>query len=344
MEIPKNRGRLVLAVLVLTFLAHPASADKTASEEADIDRFLELQNSPTRFAGFLDEFMSRDAGVSETVSVLGKALEMMDPNQAKQYLLTEYAQLHELIGRIEKAQSMYERAALLFPERILFPELLSSAELLYEIGSYGRSASQARAILAGGAGPEVTAAAEILLCEIRAVNGDSAGAESLLKDLVKRSASLQFSSHVYRLYRLASALDSETETKYLKNILISKFPESPETKLMLHDGEGRYGEKYKPEDYLSMEMLDAETAENRTDSLEDRADIQTGLFRYRDNAEEMQRKLDRLGFDSEIAEKQMEGDGFFSVLIRNIPMKDTQEMILSLKEEGFEGFLVFTEQ
>lgn len=340
MRKPNRAKRIVLVLLLIStsLLTGQETGDEGGTDPGE---FMRLQNDTDAFVELFRNYMSRDRNITEVVDLFDKVLSRMDNSPSKQFLLAESALLHELLGRLEKAQSLYERAALFFPERILYEKLLRSAEILFETGSFGRASSQSRAILAGSPDEEIRLSAETLLLEIEVREGSGEEAELILRRLFRNIAGNGgeglSASQLYRMYRAALSLGLAAEAEQVGEVLAGSYPGSPESALI--SGDTPFSELPGPSDYLLPELLvqgEAETARRSKT-----ADIQTGLFRSRKNAAEMRNRLTEVGFSAEITERRMEGQILFSVLVPDVPLARSQETVLALKEAGFEGFLIF---
>ena len=69
--------------------------------------------------------------------------------------------------------------------------------------------------------------------------------------------------------------------------------------------------------------------------------MQVGSFKSMENARDMRREIASAGFSAEIVDAP---DGEFHRVIIDVPEgSDPQRLLIRLKEEGFEGFLVFGE-
>lgn len=335
----RNRTRRIAPLLFLLFSSFIPAQEVREATEADFGDFLRLQADTEAVRELFSDYMSRERNITEVVTLLEEILPLMDNSPSKQFLLGESAVLHDLLGRLEKAQSLYERAALFFPERILHEKLLRSAEILFETGSYARASSQARAILAGAAEDEIRLAAETLLLEIEACSGSREETKRKLLRLLRTAPDVRSASLLYRWYRAAVTLELAAEAERLEKLVIGGFPGSPEAAILT--GEGPYAEGVKPSDYLLPELLEKGVPQETSSS--ETAAIQTGFFRNRKNAAQMRDRLIEKGFTAEIHEKSMEEEIFYSVLVPDIPLSRSQATVLALKEEGFDGFLVFGE-
>ncbi len=72
--------------------------------------------------------------------------------------------------------------------------------------------------------------------------------------------------------------------------------------------------------------------------------IQTGSFAVEENAQYMVRDLQRLGYPARILQRDLEGRRYYRVVVDPpAAAEGTQQLLLALKNAGFEGFLLFPE-
>jgi cell division protein FtsN len=69
--------------------------------------------------------------------------------------------------------------------------------------------------------------------------------------------------------------------------------------------------------------------------------IQTGSFRDAENAAYMSRELEREGFTSVVVQADVGGRLYYRVLVPVAFGESEQELLLRLKEKGFEGNPVY---
>ncbi|MFP4011447.1 MAG: SPOR domain-containing protein, partial [Spirochaetaceae bacterium] len=85
-----------------------------------------------------------------------------------------------------------------------------------------------------------------------------------------------------------------------------------------------------------------DTVDEQTSGHSGASGVQVGSFRGEDNARDMRREMERIGFDAEIRKGP---DGrFHRVIIPVAEATEAQELLVRLKEQGFEGFLLFDEE
>lgn len=154
------------------------------------------------------------------------------------------------------------------------------------------------------------------------------------------------------LHRMARRLDRAAEGERAERLLAELYPASPE--LMLVRGETGVAELPRPSTVLGFDAAGAEE-EMRTVAVDGESGapgpdasgseaprgVQVGSFRSTENARDMQRQIGAAGFSAEI--RDAADGGYHRVVIPVDGAPEAERLILRLKEEGFEGFLVFGE-
>ncbi len=292
-----------------------------------------------------------------------EVLNRHDQNTIKHYQTL----LLGMMGRIEEASALYTEI------EAPYPMLYETALLLFEQGLMHESELRVKSVLSDPQDAELIAMAKHLLARIYAATGRKREAEKIFTLLLERYSDTSLSPVVMLSYFEFLYFDNrEPEAEKLLKSLESRYPESPEfilargiwekssdRSMSFAPSPSRYlsslAEK-APEQVTSEEGFEeplkgtdksgpqetrpTETALQETGPQE--ALIQTGSFHVLENAQYMVLDLKKRGFKAEIREAVIRGDKYYRVVIGPVALpEESQKILIGLKEEGFEGMLLF---
>ena len=269
-------------------------------------------------------------------------------------VLKKLATLEELIGRLGPAQQHFIEASFAIPEKKDFSCLLRSANLLFELGEYRSAEVQAQAIVETCKIELLVMHASTLLSRVyyvtdRVEHATALSLEMLVDENITPGALLW-------LYKLGGYTAQVDVSNRALSLLRERYPESVEASLL----EG--GVDYlpapslflgpKPKDESPNLEEEAGTSREESEGGEVEADsgfseedilvsIQTGSFSVLDNAEYAIKDLKTAGFAAVIRQKKVNDTLYYRVLIPEVPSSTVAEVILLLKEKGFEGFPLY---
>lgn len=347
-----------LGVALLALLAAPLSADDLSEAER-----LEL----------IETGVDQAPTVSAALDVVRTHLDRLTgARRAK--AVAAAAELHALRGDLESAADAYAEAADLADadaaagggsagdgadtaQAAAARYRVEEAAIRLEMGEIDTAARLAAGAVRSGRDPGVQRRAALLQARARAASGDAEAAFELARTLseAEHAPTLQPATLLF-LYRLARRLERDGEAERARRLLSELYPDSPE--LMLVSGETGVSELPRPSAFLGVDALTApahaaETADSGVDAAGSGTaegargretaprGVQVGSFKSMENARDMRREMSSAGFAAEIVDSP---DGEFHRVIIAVPEgTDPQRLLIRLKEEGFEGFLVFDE-
>ncbi|NBB91225.1 MAG: hypothetical protein GVY23_08480 [Spirochaetes bacterium] len=282
--------------------------------------------------------------------------------------LASAAELHALSGDLESAAEAYAEAAD-YAERggsesaqaTAARYQVEEAAIRLELGEVGSATRLAEGVVRAGRKPGIQRRAALLQARARSASGDAEDAFDLVRTLseAEHAPTLQPATLLF-LYRLSRRLERDAEAERARRLLTDLYPDSPE--MMLVSGGAAVSELPRPSAFLGLDALTGRASADGpadagagaagtntggdTDAEERGAEVaprgvQVGSFKSVDNARDMRREIASAGFSAEIVDGP---DGEFHRVIIDVPEgSDPQRLLIRLKEEGFEGFLVFGE-
>lgn len=317
-----------------------------------------LENGEGReFSSLLERYLSLETETSVIREFLSRLLELVEGNGHRVIIWKKKAILEELSGSIDMAQEAYQRAADLSPpnEKALY--LLDSARLLYEQGFNQKAGETLSQIFLISDNAEVNSRSMLLRSYIYIESGEFGEARKVLLAVLDNANMSSAKPHVLLALVFLNRDNPKNYASFLAT-LQTDFPQSPEYALALQIvGKGsdvsflltprRYLRSY--EEHVSEETVAA--AEKKSEKNREAADdnsqkrrvfVQTGSFLDRENADYMVLDLKKIGMRADVAVYKKEDKTYFRVIILGLEtMKQAQQLLLKLKEHGFEGFITF---
>ncbi len=224
-----------------------------------------------------------------------------------------------------------------------------------ETGDLEKSEEQARTVAGRSADPRLKKRAVFQLARVIAAKGDSGEAVRVASALTADPANTAGNEAILLfVFELAGSLGREKEKKAAYDRLAAEYPESPEFRLAKLASGSPAGVKPFPSPSAVLNPAisrgksgDSREKEKGKTALSPSA-IQTGSFSMKENAEYMARDLGKLGFPAELREEiRPDGKKMYKVVVPLAPGERTdaatQNVLVRLKEQGIEGFLLFQE-
>lgn len=213
----------------------------------------------------------------------------------------------ELSGNFLLAQQSYIKASEI-DNNTDFLLVYRSAVLLHYMGEYSRSEVQIMRILRNCKDENLVQKATILLAKSFLARGDKEGFDELKKEI--------------------AGYDDNENTKQspeylLKNGKIEKLPDIDSSLGLLKQLENN-------------KELDISKEQQESRFL-----VQTGSFLDRENAEYLSRDLNKLGFEAFVEQQSIDGKLYNKVFINADSVEDARNLILKLKDKGYEGYPVY---
>ncbi|MFP4372829.1 MAG: SPOR domain-containing protein [Spirochaetaceae bacterium] len=224
---------------------------------------------------------------------------------------------------------------------------VEEAAIRLDMGEADAAAELAEEVIARAREPRLQRRAALILARAHEAAGDSEAAYELARELSEseHSPTLQPATLLF-LHRVAGRLGRDDEADRARRLLSELYPDSPE--VMLVSGGGAVRDFPRPSRFFGPEArvegtdsTDPAVAAEQDHREHTPRGVQVGSFKSMDNARDMRRETASAGFSAEIVDSE---DGeFYRVIIPLPEGTDPQQLVVSLKEEGFEGFLVFDE-
>jgi tetratricopeptide (TPR) repeat protein len=277
--------------------------------------------------------------VGVQLDCLYSLLENAEKSSHRYMVLEKTAQIEEFLGRLAEAQQHYEEAAFLIPEKRDFLSLFRSAFLLYELGFFERSFAQAKTIRSICNEQELVDDAVILSIRILYAQNKLSDAEALLATLHDGIDPESITAdQLYNIHQLAVQLGMQDEAAAVSLMLETEYPKSVPAYL-LDSTEHRS----RVTDYPTPAALLSAVSDDLPEEKEPGTaytGVQTGSFIKREYAERMAAELKEKGFGAVITEKVTEGNHYHKVIVPVPENANPQKIIIRLKENGYEGFLL----
>jgi len=359
-------ARLLLALAVLSLLpaglrAQEAEkpeellrrADALASGDADgaVALYRQwLQDNPEAesFAQVLQRAVNACREAADALRLLAEFSPRLRDPAAREASLERQSALLRLSGRVEEALI----AQIALPETPA--RLVERAGLCLELGLTGEAEQILQRALDRG-DEETSASARLLLARVYLATGRGAQGESELRALVQSRTQTQ--AIPAALLALGEALRERGDARAGAEVLAelqTRFPASPEALLA-----GGKGARYpaQPLRLLPNEPPAASPPEappeavqgsaaaavpgGAADAAPRKVQVQAGSFRDPENARYLARDLGARGFEAHVAEKSAGEARYYRVMVgQELNAQSAQELILRLKDAGFEGFLL----
>ena len=363
-----KRATLFFCSILLLFgsfiVAQESSQESSASTEpSDLTDLSELAGTPE----FFPELRQRYTSMSEpeaAVHLIRTYLPIVQSGDQRHRLLLDMARLEEQQHKLQSAQLHYQSAAFAPSGAPDFQALFMSALLLIEFADYDQALLQCRHVLRESSTTHLQLQARLQEARILHLQEEHAEAIESLELLYteRKNLSVEILYGMYSLYTLIAA-DSPAESTRaaeISRLIEQQYPESPENSLL----QKKIRRSPTPETALGIATTETITkATDRTEEADKAAEaaesdeivsdtespdpepksraIQTGSFRDAENAHYMQQELEKQGFTAMVAQAVVNGTTFFRVLVPIAYGQTEQQIVLQLKEKGFEGYPVY---
>ncbi len=366
----------VLALLITPLAPAQDTGDATTRGSADAEQsdrsaqpasagadFPELQNrlaaddlSEAERLELMRTAVDRAPTVSAALDVLSTHLERLS-GARQAAAVAAMAELHGLRGDLESAADTYAEAAgkTEIGQTAAARYRLEEATIRLEMGEVDSAGRLAEGVVSAARDPHIQRRAALLQARARWAAGDTEAAFDLTRALseAEHAPTLQPATLLF-LHRLARRLERSDEADRARRLLSELYPDSPE--MMLVNGGSAVSGFPGPSAFLGPDAptapadatdageagrSEATSADEGNGSESEPRGVQVGSFKSMENARDMRREMSSAGFRAEIVDTPA-GD-FHRVIIAVPEGSDPQRLLIRLKEEGFEGFLVFDE-
>lgn len=259
-------------------------------------------------------------------------------------------------NRFEEALSWFDRALAVVEGAARSRVLLEKAEVLIQLGRGAEARELARQSRDGAADRDLRVRSIAVVARAYAAEGDARAADDILRGIEVVSDRRELSPQtLHQMYRVARDLGNERRARRISEQLRQQYPESPEALLL---AEGRVREALSPSGIaaggftvpaatdtndLPQESGDGPDEDGSSDAA---VFIQVGSFQDPENAEYMEQDMEELGFESLVRSRELGERSYYQVLIPVVVEEGedrqsaVQDLVVALKERGYEGFLV----
>ncbi|MBT3274001.1 MAG: hypothetical protein HN368_12665 [Spirochaetales bacterium] len=289
------------------------------------------------------------ANIGEKRDLLENSLDLCSSPSQTHEILTALASLEDLTGRIAAAQRYYQQAAFAVPDKKDFTSLMASANLLYDLGEYRNAEAQARGIQETCNIESIRFSAELLLSRIYYRSERNDKALETARNMVTRDPARISPAALLWIIELGRYLMEESLSGKAEELLMAIYPDSPEAAL----ASGLVDSLPSPSSFLETlpsekrdiepdgDVEDAMVSDGGADkSGPEFVSIQTGSFSVRENADFASKDLKDAGFASEVQVVHVNSRTYYRVVIVEVPAAESNDLILKLKDKGFEGFRI----
>ncbi|MFO7848522.1 MAG: tetratricopeptide repeat protein [Spirochaetia bacterium] len=293
---------------------------------------------------------------SRSKQILDRYLPLLDKPEERYEVLLMLAHLEESLGNYKDAQSHYQSAAFVRRGERDYKALFHSALLLIEQGEYSLAEVQLTRVRDSTDSEKLMRTAQLNLARLYALTGNTEEAEKTIAGIMEDETGPEI---YYLIYTVSSHLEMDEQARAAGQRLIKEFPKSPEAQLV----QGIAEEAPSTEKVFGL-LLREETAESskaasgeaqketRGQPQQDEEQVkpqeeqkargvQTGSFRDIENADYMAAELEKKGFSAQVEEKTVNGTKYHQVIVPVPEDLRAQNIMLRLKEEGFEGYPVY---
>ncbi|MCG8477547.1 MAG: SPOR domain-containing protein [Spirochaetales bacterium] len=319
-------------------------------------RWLERNLGSPEFGTVLADAISLAPSVGETENLLDTHLPEVADHRQRGTILLRAGVVYELTNRYGRARQLYAQA---FDEDpTLWEAMIRDAALALETGDIEAGVSRLTTVINLSAERSTQRRAALLRARALHLNGDTQRAFNHARALAgytpdapsERAAdpSLVEPETLFLLYELAVALDEPTVRDWTARSLDNPSRLSPEATLIDEGSESPIRFLPSPSRLFGAAPPPPErsTEEPRMDdaAAPHVTGVQTGSFRNAENARYMVEDIVALGFEAEVRDVQTDSGTFYRVVVPLPPrsdVEDTQQLVVTLKERGIEGFLIF---
>ena len=247
------------------------------------------------------------------------------------------AEICQVRGELQKASEYFEKASLTVKGDKDFMSLYRSALLETEMAHYRNAETKLRAILTFSDDPLLRIKSATLTARIKISQDLTDEGYSILKNIFAETQKLP------------------VETIYLASDFYKRYNEKmdlSELKSFIEKNQSTLNSEYmeispilNPDLVFSQFDLAMPDIYKQNDETEPEADepayIQLGSFSVKENADDMLKTLIIKGYEAVIKIKKVNGKDYYAVAIMVDQSDEIQNLIITLKESGFEGYPVY---
>ena len=259
----------------------------------------------------------------------------------------EAAEIKQLTGDIGEAAELFKKASLTVKGQKDFVSLYRAAVLNIEMASYRAAEADLRAILTFSDDYRLRVLANVQNARIDRLNGRFENAKAIMTEIFESSdyipaEAIYFSGILFSqedFYNLTSGLDITAEDYLSYSPMLT-----PENVFgTFKDYEDAATETQTTVNTVNTVEIDNSTAATQTEDSTQTyaAGIQLGSFSVKENAEDLKKTLKNVEYESIIKMKNVNGKDYYTVVVPVENVSSIQQLIIELKEKGFEGYPVY---
>jgi hypothetical protein len=319
-----------------------ADSGKLSEAVNEYNAWLESNPDSPEFSGISIQAANLEPGIENKTIILQRAAGKSNDPEVRHGILVMLAEIEELAGNPVSSQQFYQDASFAVPGSKDFESLLRSALLLLDLGEYRTAEAQSRAIIDTCREEDVKNRAIILLSRIYYMTDR----EQEALDFFYMDEEWQKKPYppegLLWIFELSKRLKVSDLSAIALEELAARYPDSLELSLISGDAE------YLPSPSTFITLADGAESktvppQESTNPIEEATaiSIQTGSFSVKENAEYATADLKAEGFDTRIVERIINDKTFYRVIVPDVELDNLQEILLQLKEKGFEGFPLY---
>lgn len=352
--------KLLLILALVTVPAEARAADVPGTWEESLT-WLKANQGSSQFGNVLLASVTAAPDLAELERILGDYLPLVRDRQVRARVLHATGQVFETASRFARAAEWYAEAVREDPGWVT--ALYDHAVVLLEMGQITEAIPMLTSVINKASDRETQRSAAILRTRAYLMDGNP---ERALRHARSLTGDVNDARSLFLLYEVARRAGDDSLAEESARQLDEFFSGSPEWNLSRDVPGARITHYPSPTRILGLpavpnlgdraqlptveprEPIPAPPTEPsrraRDRDQQQLLGIQTGSFRDRENAHYMVRDMGNLGFEAEISPTETDTGTFYRVIIP-VGEGDThdkaQELVIRLKEEGVEGFLVF---
>ena len=251
-------------------------------------------------------------------------------------IFLKLAEIKKISGDLKSAAEYYEKASLAVKGKKDFQALYQSALLFSETAEYRTAEAHLRAITTFSDDVSLRISAAVLNARIKTAQGMIEDAYSLLTGVIDANVKLSEEALMFA-YDFYKGNNDRFDMNPLKVFIDEQKINMPyhEVKRMI-----------TPEtlNLIPSTISAVQTIADEISSVEKDSSavyIQLGSFSVKDNALDLIKELKKSGWDAVIKEKTVNNEDFFAVAVPVTDNDEVQNIIIRLKEDGYEGYPVY---
>lgn len=298
-------------------------------------RWLKENVNKPLFPEVLEQYFHSVTDLEKAVLTLKELREDCTVGENSKAIFYYLAFAEEMTGNIEKARQSFEFSNMRSTNSADVYNFFHSIRLLIAMGEFERAEAQTKAVFTTSVEPDVKNRSRLYLAYILYLLGREKEGKTFLEEAPLEIQAMNIRD-VYFLQRIASLYHLEGLEGRVAKHIENTYGESIEAHLLQENPYVSIGPSLH---FYQTTSVSGTTGPDKAD--DNTVRIQTGIFANRNNASLLVTALADKGFTASIEELQKKEETLFRVVLPWIAADDSQDYIIRLKEQGFEGFLLF---